>query len=522
MDRLTDLDPLLPAEAHLLAACSTPDRVVIGDGTLPAGKDDSRTIRADFMRILLTSPDSALHAKGLRLRGACIAGVLDLQGVRCKYNITLRSCRLTDPVNLVNARLQGLHLSDVAASGLSAENARLDGSLFLRDGTRIEGEVSLAGARISGDLQICGAELLSQGQDALFAPTLQVDGSVFLGNYPYGEGITTLVARGTLFLSSARVGHDVFISNTAISLNPERVTGLVFGATEEHGSDMALSLGRARIGGILSFQDNQIGQGIVNLAGATVARFKDEPSGPGANYPIRLDGFRYGDVSRHANMHLEARLHWLERRPANTPFTTQPYEQLASVLSALGHSDDARTVLMRKERMLRRENRATLVERWGFGPRLALAVVADWVLRATVGYGYRPGRSIVMAIALIVALGLFFEKTWAAGDMAPNAAPILTSAPWIAATQTHPDNPAAYWSGIGQAGQDWETFNGFAYAADLVIPLVSLGQESAWAPSTSRSEWGRAGWWIRWFAKGIGWVIAALVASAITGVIRQD
>ena len=106
--------------------------------------------------------------------------------------------------------------------------------------------------------------------------------------------------------------------------------------------------------------------------------------------------------------------------------------------------------------------------------------------------------------------------------MAPNAAPILVSADWIAATESHPEGPAAFWASPGQAGQDWETFNGFAYAADVVIPLVSLGQEEAWAPSTSRSAWGRAGWWIRWFAKGIGWVIAALAAAAITGVIRKD
>jgi hypothetical protein len=143
------------------------------------------------------------------------------------------------------------------------------------------------------------------------------------------------------------------------------------------------------------------------------------------------------------------------------------------------------------------------------------------VLRWSVGYGFRPERSLILAVLLVIGLGAFFQAAWRAGDMAPDAAPILISADWVAATQSHPENPAAFWSQPGQAGQDYETFNGFAYAADLVVPLVSLGQEAAWAPSTSRSPLGRAGWWMRWFAKALGWVIAALVAAAVTGVIRR-
>jgi hypothetical protein len=124
-----------------------------------------------------------------------------------------------------------------------------------------------------------------------------------------------------------------------------------------------------------------------------------------------------------------------------------------------------------------------------------------------------------MAILLILGVGFVFDRTWHAGDMTLNAAPILISQPWIQATQTHPDNPGAFWA---QVGQDWETFSPYAYAADLVIPLVALGQESAWASSTSRSPWGRFAWWLRWLAKGMGWIVTALGAAAKTGVNRKD
>lgn len=94
--------------------------------------------------------------------------------------------------------------------------------------------------------------------------------------------------------------------------------------------------------------------------------------------------------------------------------------------------------------------------------------------RVLVAYGYRPGRAVILALAMIGLLGLFFEQTWVSGNMAPAAAPVLISKPWISATVTHPENPGAFWASPGQAGQDYETFHAFAYAADLVVPIVNF------------------------------------------------
>lgn len=525
MTHFNDLAPFSEAEAKLIAECSDPERLTFGDGSLPAEGEANPAVslRAAVLRqILLATPGApVLHDKGLRLRGARIDGALDLQGCDCARDITLSHCRLDAALNLVNTTLRGLHLSGGVIAGISADNARFSGSLYLRDDILVLGEIGLAGARIGGDLQICGAEIRSPLQDAIFAPSLRVEGSVFLGNYPYASGETFLKTEGMIFLSSARVDHDVFLSNLSVATT-ETATAAMFGATEEHGRDMALSLARARIGGLLYMHTLEIRGGIVNLAGASVERLTDEPAGQGAQFPIRLDGFTYADFSRHADTTIKARLNWLERRPEDTPFTAQPYEQLARVLNSLGQRDDALTVLLRKEQRLRAEDRRILLKAHGQGGAWAAKWFGDALLRWTVGYGYRPSRSVVIAVVLILALGLFYQKCWKAGDMTPNAAPILTSGPWIAATESHPENPGAFWSQPGQAGQDWETFNGLAYAADLVIPIVSLGQESAWAPSTSRSPLGRVGWWLRWFAKAIGWVVTALGAAAITGVIRRD
>ncbi|MBM7069119.1 hypothetical protein [Actibacterium sp. 188UL27-1] len=519
----TDFEPLSPAEMHLLRTCSGPERVVLADGGLPENAGPNCTIRAALLReLVLGSLDISLNPKGLRLRGAWISGPLDLQGTDCERDITLGHCMLDGALNLVNAHLRGLHLMGCQTQGIAADNASFTGSLYIRGETTISGEVALAGTRISGDLQMCGVVIKSKDQDAVFAPSLRVEGSIFLGNYPYSNGVTTLMTEGMLFFSSAHIAHDFFISHTSIALPSDPMSDGIFSAAEEHGHNIALSLARTQVGGILYLQNNQIAKGILNLAGAVVARLGDEPAGPGANYDIRLDGFRYADFSRHTDTSPNARLDWLARRPGDLPFTAQPYEQLATVLTTMGHRTDAQTVLMRKEQLLRSENRRLFAISSGSRLRSSIMHVGDMLMRVSIGYGYRPGRAVAFAVLLIGGLGLFYQKVWNDGDMAPNAAPILVSRDWIAATQTHPDHPAQYWSSTGQAGQDYETFQSVAYAADLVIPLVSFGQEEAWAPSTARGPMGRIGWWLRWVAKLLGWIVTALAAAALTGVIRKD
>jgi len=68
---------------------------------------------------------------------------------------------------------------------------------------------------------------------------------------------------------------------------------------------------------------------------------------------------------------------------------------------------------------------------------------------------------------------------------------------------------------------DYETFNRGLYALDLFVPLDALGQENAWALSKDR---GNLGWWayyLRWLVQMAGWVITAVAAAALTGVIGR-
>lgn len=524
MQQLTRLKPYSIAEEKLLKGSAIGERTIIGDGEVPDGDTSDVAIRADLIRALLlsTSEKTPLHAKGIRLRGARITGRLDLQGVDCSHDLTLTKCYLEKAPSFLNARLRGLHLSGSICPGFVADNATFSGSIFLRDGFVSTGEISMPGARISGDLQICDAELSSDQSTCLFAASTRVEGSVYLGDYPYDDADSALFADGALLFSSAKIAQDFYVKNCAITPKGGQLRSSLYLDGEETGSPTALSLTRAEIGGVLFSKQNQISGGSVNLSGARARRLNDEPVGETAGYPLRLNGFTYQDFSEEADTDIKARLEWLARRPSLMAFSAQPYEHLARVLNDIGHREDARTVLMRKEKLQRASQRdlirASGVRLW----RVPVLAFADRVLRWTVGYGYQPTYAVMWGVVMIAGLAAFYQKTWDAGDFAPNAAPVLMSENWIKATQTHADNPAVFWSDPTQAGKDYETFNAVAYAADLVIPIVNLGQEAAWAPSTSRSWWGKQGWWMRWFAKAIGWVITALGAAAVTGVIRRD
>ncbi len=274
-----------------------------------------------------------------------------------------------------------------------------------------------------------------------------------------------------------------------------------------------------------------------------------------------LDGFRYDSISGDTKSTFSERMAWLEKgdhfipdkkKPNEKLFFPQPYTQLAETFKRAGHDRKARDVRVALARKLAEEHFKELKKAdqsthdWFQKTKAALPFAAKWfslpILWAAkilprhvrmggyrsvhcmfdwvVGYGFKPSKSLVWLVGLFALATLLSFGTWRAGDFTPNSAPILVSEDWKSFAPL--DDAAAQWSQKGNAGQDWETFNSFAYAADIVIPIVEIGQTSAWAPSPARGPWGATLWWARWVFTAAGWIISALGAAAITGVIRRE
>ncbi|MFT4716399.1 MAG: hypothetical protein ACI861_001956 [Paracoccaceae bacterium] len=235
------------------------------------------------------------------------------------------------------------------------------------------------------------------------------------------------------------------------------------------------------------------------------------------------------------------RLKWLSRGDTwNGKFYPQPYVQLAKVLREMGHERDARQVLFRLN-ILRRQHIRTRANiepdgsvRVGFTSLWADIVNGfrfgwDYIQRFSIGYGLKPMRSLYVLMVLFLTATTLAHLTWDEGSFAPNSGPIIASGTWqevaTVTEKANPEayaNPAAYWSAKGRPGQDWESFNRYAYGADVVIPIIQFGQTDAWAPSTERGPWGWHLWWARWVLSVLGWLVTALAAAAVTGIIKRD
>jgi hypothetical protein len=170
-----------------------------------------RTVDAALLANLLTQTDGRDRPRALRLVGAAIVGVLDLEAAELACPMSLVSCWFEQPVNLSEAsvhslKLSGCHLSELRARQLTART-----NLILNDGFTAHGEVALPGARIGGQLNFAGARLINSGGHALDADGLTVEAGIFCT-----DGFT---AEGEIRLLGAHIGGSLEF-NGARLMNP--------------------------------------------------------------------------------------------------------------------------------------------------------------------------------------------------------------------------------------------------------------------------------------------------------------
>ncbi|MFZ4180336.1 oxidoreductase [Streptomyces sp. R02] len=470
-----------------------------------------RTVRARVVCWLLLDGPPALAGRvsSLKLVGVRISGPLDLAGGTVVPYVEMRGCRFERDVLLPESRFTTMRLVDCSIPRLEAARLHTEGDLHLprcrflggirltdarigtdlllnqavvhrdRSGRSIAGdgmsvgqdlqaemlesygELSLRGATIGVSLSLRGARLVNpHGRLALNAPQLTVERSLYLTPAGVGaqarSGMTP--ARGTrirrfdceggIRLDDGRFGDAVDFE------------GAVFTFTDEQ----ELSLRRVQTPE-LRFLGQRPARGRVVLSGARVVNLMDRADswpGPGR---LHMGGFAYENLVPRGPFPLTLRLRWVDA--ASAEYTPEPYERLAAVLRGGGADEDAREVLLAKQRR-RRESLPLAAKLWGYAQDL------------TVAYGYRPGRAAVWMAVL-----------WAAGSVAFARA----------------DHPPL------KAGEhpDW---NPALFALDLLLPVIDLGQVGFWQL--------RGGW--QWLSAAfilLGWILATTVAAGATRTLRR-
>lgn len=549
--------PLSEAELTLRDAYRACKPCILGDGSLPVEGEDraTRTIRADILRFFVlggaASDDGA--PMGLELKGAVITGNLNLNFAQAHGATRLENCRFKRRIFARQTRFELLNLSGSVFPGINAQGASVTGNVILK-GCVSDAKVSFSGAQVGRQFLATGAQLNSEEDFALNLQGAIVNGPVFL--HPVladaqDEVETPFTAQGCVSFSRAQLGalyadkvrltatrdSDVLrapnmIVKGDLRLNGARIEGEVKleGARIEgnlecekasfsNADGYAFNAQRVRVDQVLVWKEVDHHEDIVSLSGAHVGELDDAPKDWPGKESFRMDGFTYDRIKGKVSTPPERRK-WLEDGSYfKGEFRPQPMTQYAKFLHETGHDAQARNVLMRRETLVREFERKEFS-----GLRLFLRWITDKAQQFLVGYGHDPRRSLFWLLGLILITAVPAQLAWNEGSMAPNAGPVMVSQEWkdlAAKPRLHVPNPAEEWSN-SVPGRDWETFNSVAYAMDVVIPIIDFGQTDAWAPSTSRQGAGKFLYWWRWVMTIAGWIVTALGAAAITGIIRRD
>ncbi|MGI5455613.1 oxidoreductase [Streptomyces sp. CA-249302] len=485
------------------------DRVAGGEGWGP-----ERTVRAAVIAALLLGARGAEAGAvaSLRLVGARVSGRLNLGGTQIGCPMWFEDCWFDESVDLFGAETRTVAITGSRIPGLEAGSTRIEGRLDLVRSTMEANTVSsfhhrisalsIPHAHVTGGIFLNGAVLNAPEGWALSGGGLVADGGVFCrgGFVAHGE-VRLLGAQlsGGLFMRGARLEHPG-PRGVALALDNAVSTTLDFsGGFTANGT---VRLRGARVSDNLTFEGAVLNgppdgdgpalvcmltqavdfhltlarppSGTVDLRGAQVSQLHDsEQSWPEV---VELDGFVYGAVKvAEAGGHREAlagpdsaarRVAWIRRSPGYSP---QPYEQLASCYRKAGHDDDARRVLLAKQRH-RRRSLSLPARVWGH------------LLDATVGYGYRPWLAGVWLL-LLTALG-----TTVFGTHTP--------------TRTEQDTGAP--------------FQPLVYTLDLLIPIGGLGQRTAWywRDGTLQS--------LSYVLIGFGWILTTAVIAGMTRTLQKN
>ncbi|KUL45490.1 hypothetical protein [Streptomyces regalis] len=480
-----EINDLTPAELRVWQAFATGTEVDFREGTEPEGAPE-RTLRAAVLRtLLLNGPSESGEIAALKVRGARVTGPLDLRYATVDSVIHLTHCRFEHAPDFVGAQLRYLSLRDSEMPGLSVTRARIDGSLRLTR-CRFGGAVRVDGAQIAGVLFIDQADITvgDTAQPALQLNQVSVDddlcahhlrtrgrirldGATVAGSLDLEDAELHNPGGNVIDAEALEVGANVLgrrlRAHGRIDMRGARIPGrfdLLYSRLSNPGGT-AMRASSCVIGEVWLRKGPPI-EGMLNLRRSQIEHLNLEPE----MLPdqVRLLDLTYTSLTPHEPP--ERRLPMLERD--EDTFDPHGYEQLTAAYRRTGDDHAARLVQLAKQR----RHRTTLPwygRLWGH------------VQDATVGYGFRPMRALGWLLSLLAVGSLAFA---------------LQAPPALKADEA-------------------PHFNAVFYTLDLLLPVISFGQESAFAPEGGQQA-------LAYVLVLTGWILATTVIAGVTRTVSRQ
>lgn len=350
-----------------------------------------------------------------------------------------------------------------------------------------------------------------KGGDALSADGLESRGTVFLAN---------VVATGEVRLLGATLGGNLDCSGARL--------------TEGEGGK-ALNAGGAVVEGSLFLRGGAQIDGVLDLAAARIGTINDEAASWPAAGNLILNRCSYGAFTG-KDVTAAKRIDWLGRQDwtrFGKDFWPQPWEQCARVLREMGHREDARAVLIDKERRQRAWRRARQREEAVYHePRIDW--LRDRIVGAIVGYGHLPFRALLWLAGFWLLGAMVFSAAEDGRALKPNNPFILRSPEWAACAAGYaappgvtaaPRNAERYASQLDcflaqPEARGYPRFHAFVYSADTLLPIVEMEMQAYWIPDSANG--GGAARAYLWAHIALGWALSLLAVAGFTGLIKSD
>ena len=500
--------------------------------------------------------------------GAHVKGDVDLSnGFNAKGEVRLLGVVVGGCLNC-----GGGHFVANGNSAFSADRADIRGDAFFNRGFKSVGQVRLLGVQIGGNLSCNGGVFELIGSVPLLASGADIKGSVQLNQ--------SFKASGEVKLDGIKIGGSLacdagqfeVLSGTALSVVRSRINGSVF-FNKNFEVNGIVSLQGAQINGNLFCDGAQfyvkdtdalcletaIVRGVwhiynllqplrINAAHADIGVLVDDVTAwaEGSN----LDGLRYGAFGGFALTSGEARVAWLRGDLSVVEFRPQPWRQLQRVLREMGHAEDAKLVGIAFEKHLRKIGRVGLSAE-------GTNCIFSWWRRVTTrsvhgvfgllaGYGYRPMRLVTWMLGVwLGCAGLYWLLAQQPYNALAPSDPLVfqnTSYVQCRSNELHTVHTVqaaqvagqGNWPSCSLMPGEYSTFSPLAYSLDLLLPVVDLGQETAWGayiPAADEGEarmpilnlpWGYLVRFLGWFEILFGWISSLILVATISGFSRRN
>ena len=244
-----------------------------------------------------------------------------------------------------------------------------------------------------------------------------------------------------------------------------------------------------------------------------------QPSG------LDLDGFRYDRLAEKddrgqaaAPTDAKSRIMWLKKQGQEhlaRRFRPQPWDQLVKVLHDNGYPEEAIEVAIEKNWQKFRNNPGLL--RFMYGKLY--------------GFGYRPERVLVAALAFWFVCAVVFYYGAESGVMVPTDVTVMA--------KVRDKTCKLNWTQCRELIGGYTTFSPMVYSLDYILPIVDLDQKNRWAPQIvcapqtlcpnvtwmNNSRVSYVGVGIAIFAlleNLFGWIAGGVLAALTAGLIKKD